>query len=92
MAKLDLINLIKKERTVYGYDILKAVSVAFKTAEAHGKPGDALDIAEAILMALMDDDLYKHLHEKAQKEHEKAMEVTETLDKIIKTIKELFNE
>lgn len=89
MTKLDL---IKKERTVYGYDILKAVSVAFRMAEDHGKPGDAFNITETILMALMDDDVYKHLHGKAQKDHEKAMEVTETLDKIIKTVKEIFDE
>ena len=87
MAKLDL---IEKERTVYGYDILKAVSVAFKMAEDHGKPGNAFDITETILMALMDDDAYKLLHEKAQKDHEKAMEVAEVLDKITGSLKELF--
>lgn len=89
MAKLDL---IKKERTVYGYDILKAAAVAFRMAENHGKPGNEFDIVETILMALMEDDLYKPLHEKAQKEHEEAMKVTETLDKIIKSVKEIFDE
>ena len=89
MANLDL---IKKGRTVYGYDILKAVSVAFRMAEDHGKPGNEFDIVETILMALMEDDLYKQLHEKAQKDHEKAMEVTETLDKIIESVKEIFDE
>lgn len=87
MAKLDL---IKKERTVYGYDILEAASVAFRMAEDHNKPGNAFDITETILMVLMDDDLYKSLHEKAQKDHERAMEVAEALDKITGSIKELF--
>lgn len=89
MTNLDL---IKKERTVYGYDIVKTVSVAFKMAEDRGKPGNAFDITETILMTLMDDDVYKHLHEKAKEEHEKAMEVTETLDKVIKSLKEIFDE
>lgn len=93
MTNLDLIkNLIKKERTVYGYDIVKAVHVAFGMAKDQGKSGNEFSITEIILMALMDDDAYKLLHEKAQKEHEKAMEVTETLDKIIKTVKEIIDE
>lgn len=89
MTNLDA---IKKERTVYGYDILKAVSVAFKMAEDRGKPGNAFDVTEIILRSLMDDDIYKHLHEKAKEEHEKAMEMTETLDKVIKSLKEIFDE
>lgn len=89
MAKLDL---IKKERTVYGYDILKAASVAFRMAEDRGKPGNAFDITESILMALMDDDLYENLHKKAKENHEKALGVTEALDKIMNALKELSNE
>lgn len=89
---MNNLDLLKKERTVYGYDIVKVIYVAFKMAEDHGKLGDAFDIAETTLMALMDDDLYKPLHEKAQKEHEIAMKATETLDKIIKTVKEIFDE
>lgn len=93
MTNLDLIkNLIKKERTVYGYDIAKAVSVAFGMAKDQGKSGNEFSITETILMALMDDDIYKHLHEGAKKDHEKAMEVTETLGKIIKSIKEIIDE
>lgn len=85
-------DLIKKERTVYGYDILNAVHVAFGMAKVQGKSGNEYSITETILMALMDDDLYKLLHEKAKENHEKAMEVTETLDKIIKSIKEIIDE
>lgn len=86
------LELIKKERTIYGYDIVKAVSVAFRMAEDHGKPGNAFDITETILMTLMDDDVYKHLHEKAKEDHEKAMGMAETLDKITKLVKEIFDE
>ena len=89
MTKRDL---IKKERTVYGYDILEAVHMAFEMAKDQCEPINEFNITETSIMALMDDDAYEKLHILAKKNHEKAMEVTETLDKIINTFKELFNE
>lgn len=82
-----------KSRTVYGYDIIKAVDVAFKMAESNGHGGDQTAITNGLLHSLFGQDfIYDVLHAKAKEEYEKAMKTGGYLDDFIEKLSDLVSD
>lgn len=92
--KMDgLRKMSSKKRTIYGYDIVKAVSVAFKMAEDEYIENDRTAIMEALLNTLYGDDfVYEVLHAKAKKEFEAAMKTGGYLDDFIEKLSDLVSD
>lgn len=80
----ELRKMTSKKRTIYGYDIIKAVDVAFKMAEDEYIGNDKTAIMRALLNTLCGDDfVFEVLHTKAKKEFEAAMKTGGYLDDFI---------
>lgn len=89
---IQSIKYLEEKRTVTGYDIVKAVGVAFSMAEDDGKAGNKMEITNTILTTLFDDDLYEKLHKKAKEEHKRAMSVANMIDGLLSTVLEKIKE
>lgn len=82
-----------KSRTVYGYDIIKAVDVAFKMAESNGHEGDKTAITNDLLHTLFGQDfVFDVLHAKAKEEYEKIMKTDGFADNLIEIFSDLFDD
>ena len=89
----ELCKMANKKRTIYGYDIIKAVSVAFKMAEEEYMKNDQAAIMKALLNILCGDDfVYEVLHTKAKKEFEAAMKTGGYLDDFIEKLSDLVSD
>ena len=86
------IGYLESKRTITGYDIVNAVSVAFSMAEDDGKAGNRMEITNTMLTTLFEDDLYEKLHEKAKEEHKRAMSVANMIDGLLSTVLEKIKE
>ena len=88
---MDYKNIMKKERTIKGYDLSEAFWVAVTHCDRHGFSGRKRDreMLEVIVCSLMEDDLYEELHKSASKSYEKAAAVAEALgnlDKLVRSV------
>lgn len=82
-----------KSRTVYGYDIIKAVDVAFKMAKSDGHEGDKTAITIDLLHTLFGQDfVFDVLHAKAKEEYEKIMKADGFADNLIEIFSNLFDD
>lgn len=82
-----------KSRTVYGYDIIKAVDVAFKMAKDNGHEGDQTAITNDLLHSLFGQDfVFDVLHAKAKEEYEKIMKADGFADNLIEIFSDLFDD
>ena len=82
-----------KSRTVYGYDIIKAVDVAFKMAKDNGHEGDKTAITNDLLHTLFGQDfVFDVLHAKAKEEYEKIMKADGFADNLIEIFSDLFDD
>ena len=89
----ELCKMANKKRTIYGYDIIKAVSVAFKMAEEEFIGNDKTEIMRALLNTLCGDDfVFEVLHAKAKKEFEAAMKTGGYLDDFIEKLSDLVGD
>lgn len=89
----ELRKMASKKRTIYGYDIIKAVDVAFKMAEDEYIGNDKTEIMRALLNTLCGDDfVFDVLHAKAKKEFEAAMKTGGYLDDFIEKLSDLVGD
>lgn len=89
----NLLSQASKSRTVYGYDIIKAVDVAFKMAESNGRKGDKTAITNDLLHTLFGQDfVFDVLHAKAKEEYEKIMKTDGFADNLIEIFSDLFDD
>lgn len=89
----ELRKMTSKKRTIYGYDIIKAVDVAFKMAEDEYIGNDKTAIMRALLNTLCGDDfVFEVLHAKAKKEFEAAMKTGGYLDDFIEKLSDLVGD
>ena len=89
----ELRKMASKKRTIYGYDIIKAVDVAFKMAEEEYMKNDKATIMRALLNTLCGDDfVFEVLHAKAKKEFEAAMKTGGILDDFIEKLSDLVDD
>lgn len=79
---MDYKDMMKKERTITGYDLVKAFNVADLYCEGKGLAGSMRDreMVKVIVTSLMEDDVYDKLHQAAKESYERVT----NLDKIIK--------
>lgn len=75
-------ELMEKERTITGYDLVKAFNVADSYCKNKGLTGFMRDreMVHVIVTSLMDDDVYDKLHQAAKESYERATDI----DKVIK--------
>ena len=91
--KNNLRSQAGKSRTVYGYDIIKAVDVAFEMAKSTGREGDQTAITKDLLHSLFGQDfIYDFLHAKAKEEYEENMKTDGLLDDLIETFSAFFDD
>lgn len=89
----ELRKMSSKKRTIYGYDIIKAVDVAFRMAKDEYMENDKTAIMRALLTTLCGDDfIYEVLHAKAKKEFEAAMKTGGYLDDFIEKLSDLVSD
>lgn len=89
----ELRKMASKKRTIYGYDIIKAVDVAFRMAEDEYIGNDKTEIMRALLNTLCGDDfVFDVLHAKAKKEFEAAMKAGGYLDDFIEKLSDLVGD
>ena len=89
----ELHKMASKKRTIYGYDIIKAVDVAFRMAEDEYIENDKTEIMRALLNTLCGDDfVFDVLHAKAKKEFEAAMKTGGYLDDFIEKLSDLVGD
>ena len=89
----ELRKMASKKRTIYGYDIIKAVDVAFKMAEDEYIGNNKTEIMRALLNTLCGDDfVFEVLHAKAKKEFEAAMKTGGYLDDFIEKLSDLVSD
>lgn len=89
----ELRKMASKKRTIYGYDIIKAVDVAFRMAEDEYIGNDKTEIMRALLNTLCGDDfVFDVLHAKAKKEFEAAMKTGGYLDDFIEKLSDLVGD
>ena len=89
---IPTIGYLESKRTITGYDIVKAVSVAFSMAEDNGKAGNRMEITSTMLITLFEDDLYEKLHKKAKEEYKRTMSVANMIDGLLSTVLEKIKE
>ena len=89
----ELRKMASKKRTIYGYDIIKAVDVAFKMAEDEYIGNNKTEIMRALLNTLCGDDfVFEVLHAKSKKEFEAAMKTGGYLDDFIERLSDLVSD
>lgn len=81
-------ELMEKERTITGYDLVKAFNVADSYCEDKGFAGSMRDreMVKAIVTSLMVDDVYDKLHQAAKEPYERAT----NMDKLIKEFADII--
>jgi len=84
-------EMMEKERTIKGYDLVKAFDIADSYCDHYRVSGRKRDrvMLEIIAESLMEDDLYEKLHKSASESYEKTTTVAETLDKLNKALGKL---
>lgn len=86
---MDYKDMMKKERTITGYDLVKVFWAADSYCDDHGFSGYKRDceMLETIVAYLMEDNLYEKLHKSASESYKKATEVAEALGELGKLVK-----
>jgi hypothetical protein len=81
---MDYKDMMKKERTITGYDLVKVFNVADSYCDYKGLAGFMRDreMVHVIVTSLMEDDVYDKLHQAAKESYERATDI----DKVIKDI------
>lgn len=89
----ELRKMASRKRTIYGYDIIKAVDVAFRMAKDEYAENDKTAIMRALLTTLCGDDfVFEVLHAKAKKEFEAVMKTGGYLDDFIEKLSDLVSD
>jgi hypothetical protein len=87
-------ELMEKERTIKGYDLVKAFWAADSYCDVHGFSGHKWDceMLKAIVASLMEDNLYEKLHKSASESYKRATTVAEDLGELGKLVKSVISE
>ena len=85
-------DMMKKERTIKGYDLVKAFHVADSYCDHYRVSGHKRDHAmlEVIVRSLMEDDLYEKLHQTAKESYERAIDFDKVIKDIVDVTKRAF--
>ena len=87
-------ELMEKERTITGYDLVKAFNVADLYCEGKGLAGFMRDheMVKVIVTSLMEDDVYDKLHQAAKESYERATNMDKLIKEFADIAKRFFGE
>ena len=85
-------EMMEKERTIKGYDLVRAFDVADSYCDYYRVSGRKRDreMLEIIARSLMEDDLYEKLHKSASESYEKTTARSEALGKLGKLVRSVI--
>jgi hypothetical protein len=91
---MDYKDMMKKERTITGYDLVKAFNVADSYCDYKGLAGFMRDreMVHVIVTSLMEDDVYDKLHQAAKESYERATDIEKVIKDFVDVTKSFLGE